>query len=384
MKILLHFSHSLILATALLLQACGGAAKTTQPTEDVKLAAIKVLREAIRPANATISSSAEIDWSAGVLPWDRYSLPVFSPNGLHAAVQLGKAPSLQVLSGNSNEIVESTTIEMHILDPIEGREFSPFHIEKSGLILTRSANDNYFLVESPVAEQGRWIGKIDWATGNVHWIASDELINAFPTINAIGDIAWSRREQTDDRFHLVVKTARGQRVIDDGESDWLLPMFLGVDRLRVYRIRNGGLALVEFDLTARDPLLTALTLPILESGATREMVLQIATTNPVAPWHTAQAFYHPLKQRMVVWQPGNAIETASLLWKSVAATPVDDGSWLVATDDRIIRQKLGADDGVHIRNRLAIPIATTSNQWTHYLLIPQGNRIEVRAINLSR
>ena len=377
---------ALLLLTANLLQGCGGSEKIVKPPVSIetKLAAIQTLKDTIRPVDSNISTSTEIDWSAGVLPWDRYSIPTFSPNGLHAAVQLGEAPPIKILSGNDNSNVTSTSIEMHILDPIEGREFSPFHIGREGLLLGRTANDSYFLVEAPHGDQGRWIGKVDWSTGSVRWIASDEYINAFPTVNALDDIAWSRRSQDDNRFHLVVKTARGQKIIDDGKSDWLMPMFLGTDRLRVFRIQNKQLALVEFDLRSRDPLLTAITLPILESGATREIVWQIATTNPVAPWHESQAFYHPTKQRMVVWQPGNSIETASLLWHSVAATPVTDGSWLVATDDRIVRQKLGEDDGVHIRNCLGIPFATTSNQWTHYMLIPQGNRLEIRAINLSR
>ncbi len=87
---------------------------------------------------------------------------------------------------------------------------------------------------------------------------------------------------------------------------------------------------------------------------------------------------------MIVWQPSKAMETVALLNQSVAATPVFDGSWLVATDDRIVRQTLGEEEGIHIRNRLAIPVATTSNQWTHYMLIPEGNRLQIRAINLGQ
>lgn len=374
-----------LLIASVLLQGCGATKKSTDPivTATTKLAAMQTLKDAIRPANAIISTSTEIDWSAGSLPWNRYSLPVISPNGLHAVVQLGEVPRMDVATGNSNELSASTTLEMHVLDPVEGRRFSPFHISREGLIVGRSANDRYFLVESPHGENGRWIGKIDWSTGNIRWIASDEYINAFPTINGIDDIAWSRRSQDDDRFHLVIKTAQGQRVIDDGQSDWLMPMFLGIDRLRSYRLQDGRLSLVEFDLFARDPLLTALTLPITETGATRAMVWQMANTNPAGSWSKSQAFYHPAKQRMVVWQPGEVIETAALLQNSVAATPVADGSWLVATDKRIVRQRLGEESGIHIRNRLAIPIATTSTQWTHYMLIPQGNRLEVRAINLD-
>ena len=87
---------------------------------------------------------------------------------------------------------------------------------------------------------------------------------------------------------------------------------------------------------------------------------------------------------MVVWQPDGAISMASLAPNSVAAAPVSDGSWLVATKNRILRQSLGEEDGIHIRNQMAIPIATTSKQWTHMLLIPSGNRLEIRAMNLSK
>ena len=379
---LLDCKPLLIGSVVLVLQACESGSKTSKPEASIekKLAAIKTLQNTITPANATVSTSTEIDWHAGVLPWDRFSLPVFSPDGLHAAVQLGKSPAIQTLCGNNNKAVKTTTLEMHLLDPLEGKQYSPLHIGRQGLILSRSANSSFFLVESPNGDHGRWIGKVDWATGNINWVASDELCNAFPTINAFDDISWSRKALDEDRFYLVVKNSRGQRIVDDGKSDWLMPMFLGFDRLRAFRILDGSL---ELDLNARDPLLTALTLPILSKGATRELVWQIATTNQTASWHESQAFYHPLKQRMVVWQPHSAIETVALLQNSVAATPVSDGSWLVATDDRIVRQILGDRDGVHIRNRLAIPVATTSNQWTHYMLIPEGNRLQIQAINLD-
>ena len=364
-----------------------GTPKATSPkiSEEARIAALNTLGQTIIPTlNATTTTSTEIDWSAGHLPWDRYTLPLISPNGLHATVQLGTPPSTLLLSGTENEAVKSTTIELHILDPVQGRRISPLHIGREGLLLTRAGSDTYVLVESPNGENGRWIGQIEFATGNITWIVADENINAFPTINNLGEMAWSRRSLQDDRFHLVVKTLHGQRVIDDGESDWLMPAFLGNDRLRVYTIADGKLSLQELDVRARDPLLTTITLPIVDTGATRELIWQIATTNSTASWHDAHAFYHPARQRMVVWQPNEAIELASFIYGSVAASPVQDGSWLVALDDRMIRQEMGSDDGIHIRNRLAIPVATTSEQWTHLMLIPEGNRLEVRAINLDK
>ena len=365
---------------------CGSTQKTKPSVSLAKQQeAVRTLNQTLKPiTDAKITSSTDIDWPAGVLPWDRFTLPVFSPDGLHAAVQLGQPPAMDILCGNANTQFDSTNVELHALDPVQGRRVAPFHIATKGLLLGRFATNNALLVEAPLGEQGRWIGLIDWATGTLKWIASDDSTNCFPAMNASGDYVWSRKIDEDDRFHLVVKTVRGTQIIDDGKSDWLLPFFVGNDRLRAYRIYEHQLALVELDLRARDPLLTAMTLPIVESGATRKLAWQIATTNPSYASNEQHAFYHPILMRMVVWQPGGAISTASLAPSSVAAAPVSDGSWLVATKNRVLRQSLGEEDGIHIRNQMAIPIATTSKQWTHMLLIPSGNRLEIRAMNLSK
>lgn len=377
-------STSLIGCFVLLLQSCANISKPAVSEAD-KLSAFRTLSEAIKPAsNASITTSTEIDWSAGILPWDRYTLPVFSPDGLHAAVQLGKPPSIHCLSGNTNTPIDTTTIELHIIDPINGRRFSPLHIGRSGLLLSRTSTNRSVLVEAMMGESGRWIGQIDWATGNLTWIVSDEYINAFPSMNTKEELAWSRKNTTEDRFYIVVKTPSGTRIIDDNKSDWLLPVFLGNDRLRVFRIIDGKLHLVELDLRARDPLLTAISLPIVEEGGTRELAWQIATTNQSSSWHETHAFYHPVLHRMVTWHPNQDLELITLIVGSVAAAPVSDGTWLVATDDRIVRQHVGDDDGIHVRERFAIPIATTSNKWTHLMLLPEGNRLQVRAINLDK
>gem|GEM_PF-2241109 len=383
---LLNFNKTLPICIATLLLGCGSTQKTAKPTvtQNTKLAAIKTLNKIMSPSsNATTNVSNDIDWPAGVLPWDRFTLPVLSPNGLHAIVQLGESPPVTVLCGESNEIVNSTTIELHALDPMRGRRIAPLQIKRSGLILGRFAHDNAALVESPNGEYGRWIGQIDWATGALDWLVADDSINCFPAMNIYSDLVWSRRTKAEDRFHLVVKTPNGQRIIDDGEGDWLLPRFVGIDRLRAFKILHGQLSLVEFDLRANDPLLTSISLPLLNSGATRAIAWQIATTNPSSLSNETYAFYHPIRKRMMIWQPNQSIETILLTPNSVAAAPVEDGTWLVATKSRIIRQVITEDDGIHIRNRLAIPIATTSKKWTHLLLVPDGNRLQVRAINLG-
>jgi hypothetical protein len=365
---------------------CSSAQKTKPHVSLAqKQKAARTLSETIKPlTNAKVTSSTDIDWPAGVLPWDRFTLPVFSPNGLHAVVQLGNPPAADILCGDTNTPIDSTNLELHALDPVQGRRIAPLHIARKGLLLGRFASNNSLLVTAPLGEQGRWIGEIDWATGSLTWIASDDSMNCFPAMSASGEYAWSRKVEGDDRFHLVYKSLRGTRVIDDEKSDWLLPFFVGTDRLRAYRIYENQLALVELDLRARDPLLTAISLPIVETGATRKLAWQIATTNPSYASSDLHAFYHPILKRMVVWQPDNTISMASLAPNSVAAAPVTDGSWLVATKSRILRQSLGDEDGIHLRNQMAIPIATTSKQWTHMLLIPSGNRLEIRAMNLSK
>ncbi|MDP6541438.1 MAG: hypothetical protein QGF07_01510, partial [Phycisphaerales bacterium] len=170
-----HICYRLALAIGLLfvLQSCGSAPKAEPSlvTEEDRLTAMTVLNQTIKPAtNSTTTTSTDIDWVAGILPWDRFTLPVISPNGLHAAVQLGTPPSMSSLSGSDHSEIDSTTIELHILDPIQGRRIAPFPLGKEGLILCPSADDHCVLVESPNGEQGRAIGKIDWATGNLSWL----------------------------------------------------------------------------------------------------------------------------------------------------------------------------------------------------------------------
>jgi hypothetical protein len=383
----LIFNNLFLLIIFATLVSCSNSqkTKTVEASLENKRAAIETLNSTLKPVtNAKVTTSIDIDWPAGSLPWDRFTLPVISPNGLHAAVQLGTSPPTKVLCGNVNTPVESTKVELHALDPIHGRKIAPLHQESNGLLLGRSANDSSFLVEAPLGSNGRWIGHIDWATGSLSWVVSDENLNCFPTINARGDIAWSKRGQSDSRFQIAVKTIYGNRVIDDGKSDWLMPQFVGNDRLRAYRIKDGQLSLVEFDLLASNPLLTSLSLPIVEEGATRELAWQIATTNPTNTCTNEHSFYHPILKRMVVWQPDNPIQSVSLAPNSVAAAPVSDGSWIVSTPNRVIRQDLGDEGGIHIRNQIALPIATTSKQWTHLLLIPNGNRLEIRAMCLSK
>lgn len=380
------FRTTVALCFFFILLNCGSSQKTKPHVSLAqKQEAIRTLNQTIKPlTNAKTTTSTDIDWPAGVLPWDRFTLPVFSPDGLHAVVQLGNPPAADILCGDSNTPIDSTNLELHAIDPVKGRRIAPLHIARKGLLLGRFASNHSLLVTAPLGEQGRWIGEIDWATGSLTWIASDDSMNCFPAMNNSGDYAWSRKVDGHDRYHVVYKSLRGTRIIDDGKSDWLLPFFVGTDRLRVFRIYENQLAIVELDLRARDPLLTAISLPIVESGATRQLAWQIATTNPSFSGNEQHAFYHPILKRMVVWQPDGAIPTASLVPNSVAAAPVPDGTWLVATGNRVLRQSTGDEDGIHIRNRMAIPIATTSKQWTHMLLVPSGNRLEIRAMNLSK
>lgn len=370
----------------LILVGCDGSrsASTLSLSANAQ-SAIETLNHTIdRAANAKTFSSTDVGWGAGVLPWDRFTLPVISPNGHSVAVQLGLPPSISVLIAATNEPITTTKIELHLLDPVYGKQNPPIVIDQEGLILSQFANDNVVFVESPNGNQGRWIGKINWLTGDIEWLVNDDEINAFPTSNHRGDLAWSKRHQDDNRFHLVVRTDSSQRSIDDGESDWVFPLFLGNDRLRVFRINNGALSLVELDIGTTDPLLTAMSLPLLGSGGTRAVALQIATTNQMTAWQSSYAFYHPQFKRMTIWEPSSLPSLRYLARKSIAAVPVGDGSWIVATNKRVLRQFVDEDEGIHVRNQLAIPIATTSEQWTHFLLEPKGNRLNVRAIHLDR
>ena len=108
----------------------------------------------------------------------------------------------------------------------------------------------------------------------------------------------------------------------------MFPRFVGNDRLRVFRIHNGRLSLVELDLTANDPINTAVSVSLIEAEATRVTAWKIATTYLSAHWHSSHSFYHPRYKRMAIWEPDATQELRYLAPQSVAAAPVGGGSLL--------------------------------------------------------
>ena len=379
-------SSKLCLCTVAVFIGCSGTPKKTDvaSTTSAKEEALQFLNDTIKPLpKATISSSNEIDWPVGSIPWNRYTLPTVSPDGLHVTVQLSKTPPLSVTTGQSNEPQEDAIVSICPLDPAGGTSLRHIKVNEKGVLLTTAANDAGVLVEKPLGELGRWIGIADYATGQVEWLIADEYLNTSPAISLSGNMAWSRRALDVDRFHLVVHSPRGQIVIDDGESDFLYPLFIGDDKLRAYQLKAGALSLVELDLNSTHPLLTKLSLPIMHQNATRQHAVQIATTNPRVAGQLKHAFYSPTQRRMATWNPDRDESAALLKSGSMAAAPVLDGSWIVALNNRVLRQFEGEHDGVHLRNQSAIPVATLSRKWTHYMLIPDGTRLQVRAISLK-
>ena len=269
--------------TILALVSCSSSTNSVSTTSNTneKLDAVRTINSTIQPLpHATLTTSQEIDWPVGVIPWDRFTLPVIAPSGLFAAVQLGAGAPHEVVIGHANDSFNSTTISIHPLDPSQGVSLNSTTIDVQGLLLSRAADEIGVFVEAPRGDEGRWIGRIDWKTGILSWIISDEAINAFPTVNNNGEIAWSRRPNDEDRFHLVAHMSGKIHLIDDGKSDWLFPVLLKGNRLRAYRLLDGRLSIVELDLLASNPMLTAISYVIIEDGATRQHAWQIATTNP--------------------------------------------------------------------------------------------------------
>ncbi len=384
---MVHTSSKLCLCTVAFLIGCSSAPKKSDlaQTPTAKEKALQFLNETIKPLpKATISSSNDVDWPVGAIPWNRYTLPTFAPNGLHASVQLSSTPPRSVLAGRTNEPQEDAVVYICPLDPVNGNTLRQTEIKEGGVLLTAAANDAGVLVEKPLGELGRWIGFAEYETGQVEWLIADDSINMSPTITLSGNMAWSRRTTDDDRFHLVVHSERGQFVIDDGESDWLYPHFVNDNTLRAFKLHDHALHIVEFDVMTENPLLTSLEMILMPSLATRQHALQIATTTPRTTGQSSHAYFLPLQGRMATWNPQKS--ESPLLFKagSIAAVPASDGTWIVTLNDRVLRQYEGQHDGVHLRNLSAIPVSTSSRQWTHYMLIPDGTRLQVRAMSFSR
>lgn len=193
----------------------------------------------------------------GSIPYDGMVLPLVSPDGRFIATQDGRPASWEQIWGLRATLppmglklaVYSVPAvgEVGSLKPVATSRALP-----TGAILGRAADTRGFLVEMPRAgsrttdgragEPARWIGRVEWLSGEVHWLVQGEgSINAQAVLSspAAGDLAtdqvsgrrqklaYIRKRTGVATFELVVRAVAGgpELVYADPRENLLFPTF---------------------------------------------------------------------------------------------------------------------------------------------------------------
>lgn len=266
------------------------------------------------------------------VPYDGFSLPLISPDGSAAAIQLSSSIGWEAkLAGRSGQVSSEGTVAIASLvmpcaDPL-------IPVPGNDMILGRSCDSAGFLVESARLDGSRWIGKVRWDSGAREWLVRDESVNAFATLGPSGELAWSWRPLTGKDFSVVIRRARGESIIEAREgASWYAPTFSSDGELLfVLQLRDGVLSLCAFSLSGgQDPALVSQV--VLSMRADRQMAYQtiVPLRNAATAPQGSIQFFHPQQGRIAYWRCGSS-NCALTAPGTVAAMPIGDTRLLTAT-----------------------------------------------------
>lgn len=201
---------------------------------------------------------------AGVAPlgsvaWNGRSIPLARPSGGYIAVQSGAVTpwSLALAEQNAGTLPPTSICIYRIV----AQELSdrPVLMEQHWIddvgILGRVADDWGFLIEAPQPDGARWIGKVNWETGNVAWLIKDNNVNALASMAPDGRLVWCRRPVNRSSFELVAELpGSGIATAPQNNGTWLMPSWSrdGSIVCAFYLTSNSELGVVALD-TSRGP-----------------------------------------------------------------------------------------------------------------------------------
>ncbi|GEM_PF-1402714 len=194
-----------------------------------------------RPADAAggaVASGRIVSGVAtiGSLDYNGLTLPIFSPSGAFVAVHQGPPPTWEALTAQGRAApgtgrIMRLSIRERSLEAItsgaDGRRTFDGLIpavgadEIAGAVLGRSADEQGFLVEQPMPDGSRRIGKVDWLTGRVDWIVQDGRVNAHAVLLRDGSLIFASRTVDSERFalKLLPAGANAASVLADADDD---------------------------------------------------------------------------------------------------------------------------------------------------------------------
>jgi hypothetical protein len=338
-------------------------------------------------------------WHLGELTAVSTIVPVVSPDGKHIAVCQGSEPSLAARLGRHGETISSST-GIAIWDILPGRGGLRLNVELEGpLLLSDSADETGFLVERPNDDGSRWIGKVDWVTGEQTWLVTGGKVATVPAIGHNGRLAWSERAIEDDNFDLVIRfpqrhdESTRETVIPHGDGDWLLPSWSRrSNRLASYRVTPRGLELFSFNAESPETLQDEFEHIMVMAGGRRVDALLAASGRshvvglPRPPLEEV-FYYDPRVQRMMLWLPTglNRDQPMALADLSVAAVHDDQGGFLLTLPDGLYWQDRNDHNKLLRIDLTAWVVRPTNNPMRPFLLMRVGdNRISIEAMRPDR
>ncbi len=193
--------------------------------EPPKRDAAPLPRGVVQPALGAATKNVGVQTALlplGKVAYDGQVLPIVSPDGRYLAVQTGAAPTWGALLAEDDSLLPLTT-RIAVYELAEGG-LTPLSAAPAGVLLGRTATSEHLLVEQSNLDGSRWIGRLNWRSGEIEWVTQDERVNAFA--HGIGErLAWSRRAVDTEQWDLVIQQGTGRHVIEARGGKWLFPVF---------------------------------------------------------------------------------------------------------------------------------------------------------------
>ncbi|MEE2908468.1 MAG: hypothetical protein VX527_11640 [Planctomycetota bacterium] len=342
--------------------------------------------------DGTQQTFSAMDWSLGTIPSNDQALPLNSPDGQWLAVKTGPTVAMSTLLALPDAPIPlESGVEIWKVDPTTAT-IALHSMLPPPLLLGQSADADGFLVELPQENGSRWLGKADWDTGAITWLAQDNAVNTYGSLGPNGELAWCTRPISETAFSLAIRFPDDEEVgIGPNGGEWLMPSWsTRTSRLSVFFLSEDGiLSILSFD--AQTPRMVAEPPHRFDlmTGARRLDVLHARSGQPVIqgtppPPLEEVIFYHPVAQSIYVWLPTSLLKKPpfGLSSDSIVATKdhLSQG-YLVGTNGDLRWQNPDDRQGfVRVRYGSTIPRVTTSQIAPYLLFVPGMGEIEVRAM----
>ena len=240
----------------------------------------------------------------GVLQSDGISPPVIAPDGRFVAVQRAPAPGWIDLVAWRPEMPRPAPAIA--LVPIGEDALGTPIVPGEPLLLGRGADAEGVLVEGPLPDGSRRIGRASWRTGEVEWLVEDEGVAAMATLGPSGELAWCRSERAGEpaSLRLLRPDGRLREWPPLPESTWMLPAFSGDGgHLFALLLEDGRATLAAFDLD--DPSAAAGSWIFSNRIDARVALQSVLTVGPDAspPGEVSWLLFHPEWNALCRWHP---------------------------------------------------------------------------------